>query len=385
MRAAAAATLLFMIAPGAFPAAAPGVIDLKRPDTGAAVTVLATIGGGEPLEWGGTRLAGGDINGDGIADLVIASPGGAEDRPSRRGRLYVKFGSVAPLGPSLDRTLHRLRTPPGTPAAFTSGADVIVEGWDDFDHLGRALAVADIDADGFADIIAGAPRADGPGNARPDCGEVYVIHGASTLPRVIELSAGPAPGVRVNIIMGRAPGDALGSSLEVADVNGDGALDVVAGAPLAAGMVGALGAINVGEVFVLSGGQAMPALIDLAAPPAGAVISELRGADPGDQVGSAVAVGDFDGDSVADLAIGARGGDGPGNRRPDAGEVYLVFGARTISRLILLGMQSEAFIAPAGIGDGGGGSLAFGDVNGDGRADLAIGAPIPVDVTKGKT
>src|SRR5215831_4298107 len=71
-------------------------LDLKRPPDDSPVSVLTVIGGGEPLEWGGTRLAGGDINGDGIADLVIAAPGGAEDRPSRRGRLYVVYGSVAP-------------------------------------------------------------------------------------------------------------------------------------------------------------------------------------------------------------------------------------------------------------------------------------------------
>lgn len=355
-------------------AATAGVVDLKRPPSEGPLRVLTTIVGGEPLEWGGTHLAGGDINGDGIADLVIAAPGGTEDRPSRRGRLYVMYGGVAAPRPSFDRSQRRAPVHPGGPGDFFSQVDLVIDGWDDFDHLGSSLVVADIDGDGFADIVTGAPRADGPSNARPDCGEVYVIHGASTLPRLIELSAGSASGVRINVVIGRSASEAFGTSLEVADLNGDGAPDLIAGAPLAAGSVGAMGAVSVGEVFVISGGASMPELVDLARPPSGSVVCVLRGADAADQAGSALAAGDFDGDGLTDLAIGARGGDGPGNKRPDSGEVYLVFGSRRLASSIELGLQADAFIAPNDIGDLGGGSLAFGDINGDRLADLAIGA-----------
>src|SRR5262249_54397002 len=137
--------MLLGIAAATWAAGVSFTLDLKRPPDDSPVTVLTVIGGGEPLEWGGTRLAGGDVHGDGIADRVIAAPGGAEDRPSRRGRLYVVYGSVAPPRATLDRTMRRLATPPGAPPGYATDADVVIEGWDDFDHLGRSLAVADVD------------------------------------------------------------------------------------------------------------------------------------------------------------------------------------------------------------------------------------------------
>src|SRR5215470_5434295 len=113
-------TILAATALALLPATAPAVVDLKRPPVEGPLRVLTTIVGGEPLEWGGTRLAGGDINGDGIADLVIAAPGGSEDRPSRRGRLYVFYGGVAASRTTLDRTLRRPPAPPGRPAVVST-------------------------------------------------------------------------------------------------------------------------------------------------------------------------------------------------------------------------------------------------------------------------
>ena len=365
-------------------------IDLKRPaaiSPTQLVGVASVIGGGEPLEWGGTRLAAGDVNGDGIGDFVIAAPGGTEDRPSRRGRLYVVFGSVAPARPVLDRTVHRLPAQGGGPPGLATQADMVIDGPDDFDHFGSSLLVADLDADGFADIVAGAPRADGPDNRRPDCGEVFVIRGAATMPRTIELSRPPAEGIRLHVIVGRAAGDALGAALGAGDLNGDGVMDLIAAAPLSGGTTGVQAAVNVGEVAVVRAGASLPAApasIDLASPPADVVVCLLRGGDPGDQAGSALTTGDFDGDGLVDLAIGARGGDGPRNHRPDSGEVYLVFGSRILPRAVALGLQSDVFFAPADIGDLGGGSLAFGDVDGDGMADLAIGAEFADGLANGR-
>jgi len=355
--------------------AAGAVIDLRRPPEDKVSVSIAT--GGEPVEWAGTRLAAGDVNGDGIDDLVIAAPGGTDDRPSRRGRLYVVFGSVTGPGPAIDLKLRRLPgKSPGEPARLVSGADVIINGADDFDHLGRALAVADIDGDGTADIIAGAPRADGPLNRRPDCGEVVVIHGATSWPRIIDLDRAPE-GLRTSVVAGRRTGDLLGAALAAADVSGDGRADLVIGAPLAEGATGApgaLGALDVGEVDIVEGGPALPPLLDLADPKQARFRGSMRGASPGDQAGSSVAVGDFDGDGMADIAIGARSADGLDGQRPDAGLVYLKLGPWRPGGSVALDRDADAVFVSEGIGDLGGSSLALADVDGDGLADLIIGA-----------
>lgn len=347
-------------------------IDLKRPDP-KRVTVT-TIAAGEALEWAGAKLAGGDINGDGLDDLVIAAPGGTDDRPSRRGRLYVVFGTLQPPR-NIDVAIRYVpEVVPGKPGArrMTTDADVLIDGADDFDHLGTSLAVADLDADGFADIIAGAPKADGPLEKRPDCGEVFIVRGASSLPSRIDLNA--PGGVRAHRIIGRATGDAFGTSLAVADVEGDGRLDLIAGAPLAKGPVTPMQALDTGEVVVLSGGAATswPALIDLAQ---GSAVPRfiLSGTEPGVQTGYTVATGDFDGDGIHDLAVSARAADAGGSRY-EAGEVYLVFGGTGLRQGMNLRQHADAVILFPNIGDLGGGSLAFGDVDGDGHDDLIAAA-----------
>src|SRR5439155_14510349 len=95
---------------------------------------------------------------------------------------------------------------------------------------------------------------------------------------------------------------------------------------------------------------------------------------PGDQLGTALATGDMNGDGFRDLIIGA-----PGHNR-----VYIVSGGAAMTGTINLASATPlATISAAGIGS----VLAAGDMNSDGRSDIFMGAPSAntVYVTFGKT
>ena len=166
----------------------------------------------------GSALDSGDINGDGYDDLVVGVPGEGIARRDRAGAVHVLYGSANGLSGIGSDLLHQ-----NTPG-IKSNAETD-------DAFGQALAVADIDGDGYDDIIVGAPG-EGVGwgsRARNSAGAVHIIYG----------SENGASGTNSKWFFQDSAGwpdksetgDFFGASIDAADIDGDGAADIVIGIP----------------------------------------------------------------------------------------------------------------------------------------------------------
>jgi hypothetical protein len=156
----------------------------------------------------------GDVNGDGIADLIIGARGANPNGNDRAEESYVVFGSSAGFSPSLE-----LSTLDGTNG-------FVINGIDSEDYSGFSVSSAgEVNGDGIADLIIGAPFADPNSNFNSDTGESYVVFGSSAgFSPSLELST--LDGTNGFVINGIDRNDISGASVSSAgDVNGDGIAD----------------------------------------------------------------------------------------------------------------------------------------------------------------
>src|SRR5687767_2972821 len=130
-------------------------------------------------------------------------------------------------------------------SALNGTTGFVINGIDADDSSGRSIAGAgDLDDDGFADMIIGAPEADPGGDA--GAGESYIVFGKASWAASVDLAALGADGVRLD---GINPGDHSGISVSGAgDVNDDGIEDVIVGASDAFG-----GNPQAGHAYVVFG------------------------------------------------------------------------------------------------------------------------------------
>ena len=338
---------------------------------------------------GGSVSGAGDVNGDGFADLIVGATGG-DDGGDRAGEAYVVFGKVDGFG-SLDPDTNR-RVVDLTSLAPAAG--FIIQGDAERDFAGRSVSGAgDVNGDGYADLIVGARGGDDGGDF---AGEAYVVFGkeggfgsldTDTNRRVVDLT-GLAPDDGF-IIQGDMANDQAGGSVSGAgDVNGDGFADLIVGATF-----GDDGGDRAGEAYVVFGKEGGFGSLDTETNRRVVDLTELAPADgfiiqgdaERDYAGISVSgAGDVNGDGYADLLVGAPIGDDGGT---DAGEAYVVFGKQggfgsldtdTNRRVVdLTGLApADGFIIQGDrAGDEAGVSVSgAGDVNGDGFADLIVGA-----------
>ncbi|WMS43465.1 hypothetical protein RDV64_03425 [Acuticoccus sp. MNP-M23] len=327
----------------------PTVIDLS--DFTASQTQGFIIQGDADGDHAGWSVsAAGDVNGDGIADVIVGANSG-DDGGTNAGEAYVVYGRSGGLG-NIDLT------------TLTAAEGFIIQGDTANDNAGYSVSAAgDVNGDGIADVIVGAPYGDDGGGS---AGEAYVVYGRSVGGGNIDLATLTA--AEGFIIQGDAGSDNAGYSVSAAgDVNGDGIDDVIVGAPYGDGYVG--------EAYVVYGRSGGGGNIDVATltTAEGFIIQTDTVADYAGW--SVSAAGDVNGDGIADVIVGAPYGDDGGG---SAGEAYVVYGrSGGVGNIDLATLTAaEGFIIQGDDAfDYAGWSVsAAGDVNGDGIDDVIVGA-----------
>jgi hypothetical protein len=297
----------------------------------------------------------GDINGDGTADLLIGVVG--DDTAAKdAGAAYGYYGGSSP----------------------EVQADMILTGENRLDAFGTAVAkVGDIDGDGYEDVLVGAYLFDRDADRNDNVGRAYLFWG------------GPTPStVPALVFTGDNANDQFGLSVAgVGDINGDGYPDVAVGAYRATVTAACGGGTSrlpgIGRVYVYFGGpRATTGAKDAMDAKADAVLTGESTLFPGNPLsacrqdeefgGSVAGAGDINGDGYDDLVVGAREKTTPASK---TGRAYVFYGGPWF---VGVGAdRANAIFTGSATGDEFGEAVAgAGDTNGDGFADVVIGAPL---------
>jgi len=230
---------------------------------------------------------------------------------------------------------------PGAANASLSTAEWSWYGEDDSSYIGSAVAGGDVNSDGYDDLVIGAAEG----------ASAYLVHGG----------AAPSEGSTSGVVASFAgtSGDEFGASAVLADLDGDGSLDIVVGEPKNDDAATDAGAVR---VFANTGWSGSTDATDADATLLGDSSSTKS------KAGTALAgPGDIDGDGYGDLIIGAPGHDGAAT---NAGAAFVWYGG-TLSGASSLSHRLEGEAAGYAVGE----AVAGGDADGDGLADLLLGAP----------
>jgi hypothetical protein len=282
----------------------------------------------------GATLATGDVNGDGFADLLVGAPLADVNGQADAGQVFVYFG------PSLGGTPTTLQAP-----APQAGA-----------HFGLFLTTGNVNGDGFADILVGAP--DG------GAGALYVFHGGQPLDATSDRTLqAPMP----------EAGARFGISAGVGDFNADMMPDIVVGANRAdVTVTGQMQpTVDAGQAYIFFGPGFDPAM---------ARTLQAMTPEAGAHFGTAIATGDVNADRFSDIIVSGDRTDvmATGGTEVNAGEAVVFFGAAMSTPPAMFSPTISVTLREVTIQRGAafGRAVAVGDITGDGTADIIIGAPL---------
>ena len=309
------------------------------------------ISGGEPEEFTGWAVSSGDIDGDGYFDVIIgdysANPSGGVEA----GATYIIYGS---------EKIESITTIDldGLPSDVTR-----IYGDNAGDRSGWSVSSGDFNGDGYSDVIIGAYHANPMG--RNIAGETYIIYGSSEIKSIASIDLDGTP-PDVTRIYGENAHDYSGISVSSGDINGDGYSDVIIGAYQ----------VGRGKTYIVYGSSEMKSIagIDLIGTPPN--VTQINGESGGDNFGWSVSNGDVNGDGFTDVIVGAPFADPIGGN--GAGKTYIIYGSSGMESVASIDLDGTPSNVTRILGDDeldlSGYSVSSGDINGDGYAEVIIGA-----------
>jgi FG-GAP repeat len=309
-------------------------LDLATVQSLSSDLLFAQILGNETGDHLGGTLFGGDVDGDGKGDIAVAatmdrlSASIADDSLGEEA-----VGNSGADGPGNTRSLagdvHVIFGPiSGTidlAEANPTIDDVIIFGAAEGDHLGEEIVLIDMDNDGSDEILLGALTVNRPGAFA--VGATYIIPGGPAfraLPDIDMLT----PPAGVITFLGDEQGEISGDTLAAPDLDGDGIRELAVARPSRTVRRDGVNVFAAGRITVFYDVASLPALVDLRAVNNSFSFVEILGIDEDDTLAYSMTSGDVDGDGKEDLLPNVMRGDGPDNQFLDAGEIFVISGAR---------------------------------------------------------
>ncbi|MCH2106486.1 MAG: FG-GAP-like repeat-containing protein [Planctomycetes bacterium] len=308
----------------------------------------------------GNALTAGDYNNDGKDDLVIGVCDEAIGSKFKAGMIHLLYGTSGGLTTSGSRYWHQdLSTMPGSANTL--------------ENFGFALTSGDFNGDNICDFAVGVPNdKEGLPWALKKVGSVNLFRGTPNgACQYVQSLKGVTPGGTHN---GGISSDLFGFSLASGDINNDGTDDLLVGSPGQNGSSGAAEVVLFRHSHYLSSSYSILNQRKFTQSSNGVSDSP----ETSDMFGRCVAMGDFNGDNRADIAISTPWEDFNQTTLRGVGLVHILYG--TSSGITSTGAATLSQNTPGVHGacekwDYFGTSLAVGDYNGDGRDDLSIGVP----------